>query len=138
MLTQRCRVSARCSPEGATGRQDLANAAMEVLDHAVGLGMARRDEALLKVMFGTDPIEAMLAGRLTFSRGAEPVGEFLAVTGEDLGDLKVGGLEEVRQEVLGTGLRIAPGGSRHKLNGWRDRWRRTGNDTGPQPGNYGR
>ena len=87
----------------AAGRQDLADAAVAALDHAVGLGMSRRDDAVLDVPFGTDPVEAMLARRFPFAGGAEPVGEFLAVICQDLGDLEGGGLEGVRQEALGTG-----------------------------------
>jgi hypothetical protein len=47
----------------AVGRQDLADAAVKALDHAVGLGMARRDEAVLEVRCVADPVAAVLAGR---------------------------------------------------------------------------
>ena len=85
------------------GRQDLANAAVEALNHAVGLGMARRDEAVLKVLLVADLIAAVLAGRFPFAGGATAIGEFLAVIRQDLGDLKGSGLEEVGQEALGAG-----------------------------------
>ena len=79
----------------AVGRQDLADAAVKALDHAVGLGMARRDEAVLEVRCVADPIEAMLTRRFPLTGRAEPVGEFLAVIRQDLGDLKGSGLEEM-------------------------------------------
>ena len=72
----------------ATGRQDLADAAVKALDHAVGLGMARRDEAVLNVLCVTDPIEAVLARWLPLAGGATAIGKFLAVIGQDVGDPK--------------------------------------------------
>ena len=85
------------------GRQDLAHAAVAALNHAVGLGMARRDEAVLDVLFLADPVEAVLARRFALAGGAEPIGEFLAVIRQDLGDPEGGGLEEMGQEALGAG-----------------------------------
>ena len=87
----------------AVGRQDLADAAVKALEHTVGLGMARRDEAVLDVLCVTDPIAAMLTRRFPLTGRAEPVGGFLAVIGQDVGDLKGGGLEEIGQEALGAG-----------------------------------
>ena len=87
----------------AVGRQDLADAAVKALDPAVGLGMARRDEAVLEVRCVADPVAAVLAGRFPLTGRAEPVGEFLAVSGQDGGDLKGGGVEEMGQEALGAG-----------------------------------
>ncbi len=87
----------------ATGRQDRAEAAIAARDHAVGLGMARRDEAVLKVLCGTDPIAARLAGRFPLASGAEPVGQLLAVIGQEVGDPEGGRLEKVGQEALGAG-----------------------------------
>ena len=65
--------------------------------------MARRDEAVLKVLLVADLIAAVLAGRFPFAGGATAIGEFLAVIRQDLGDLKGSGLEEVGQEALGAG-----------------------------------
>ena len=65
--------------------------------------MARRDEAVLEVLFVADPVAAVLAGRLSLAGGATAIGKFLAVSGQDLGDLKGGGLEAVGQEALGAG-----------------------------------
>ena len=87
----------------ATGRQDLADAAIAALDHAVGLGMARRDEAVLNVLCGTAPVAAMLARRFARAGSATAVGKLLAVIGQDLADPEGGRLEEVAQEALGAG-----------------------------------
>ncbi len=87
----------------AVGRQDLADAAVKALNHTVGLGMARRDEAVLDGLCVTVPIAAMLIRRFPLTGRAEPVGEFLAVIGQDVGDLNGRGLEEIGQEALGAG-----------------------------------
>ena len=87
----------------AAGRQDLADAPVAALHPAVGLGMARRDEAVLKVRCGTDPVAALLARRLTFAGGATAIGPFLAVSGQDLADLPGGSLEKMGQKALGAG-----------------------------------
>ena len=87
----------------AAGRQDLTDAAVAALHPAVGLRMARWDEAVLNVLFGTAPVAAMLAGRCALAGGAATVGKFLAVSGEDRGDLNGGRLEAVGQEALGAG-----------------------------------
>ena len=71
----------------AAGRQDLADAAVEALDHVISLGMARWDDAVLDALFVTDPIEAVLARWLSLAGGAKAIGKFLAVIGQDLGDL---------------------------------------------------
>ena len=86
----------------AAGRQDLTDAPVEALDHAVGLGMARRDGAVLKVLCGTDPVEAMLARRFALAGGSKAIGELLAVIGQDLADPKGGSLVKIGQEALGA------------------------------------
>ena len=87
----------------AAGRQDLADAPVAALHPAVGLGMVRRNEAVLKVRCGTDPVAARLAPRLTFAGGATAIGKFLAVSGQDLADLPGGSLEKMGQKALGAG-----------------------------------
>ena len=77
----------------AGGGQHLADAAIEAIDHAVGLGMTGFDEAVLK-----DPIEAVLASRVPFAGGAKAIGEFLTIIGQDFlhseGRLRDGSLEK--------------------------------------------
>jgi hypothetical protein len=69
-------------------------------DHAIGLGMARQDEAAHAVL---DPVAAVLAGRFTFAGGATAIGEGLAVIRPGRGDLNGCGLKAVGQEALGAG-----------------------------------
>jgi hypothetical protein len=49
-----------CPRATAAGRQDRADADVAARDQAVGLGMARWDEAVLAVLCVADPITAML------------------------------------------------------------------------------
>lgn len=78
--------------------QQFADAAVEALHHAVGLGMARRSQAVLDAHAGADLVEgAPAAGLLVLRR--EAVGELRAVVGQDLGDLDRRGQLETAQEV---------------------------------------
>jgi len=74
-------------------------AAVEALDHAVGLGPSGPDETVLNAVLGAGRVEGMLSYGLTFIGGTEAVGELLAVVGEDLGDLERGVLDEVLEEA---------------------------------------
>ena len=65
----------------AGGGQHLTDAAVEALDHAVGLGVTGLDETVLNPVFGTDLIEGVCPGGLPFAGGTEAVGELLAVVG---------------------------------------------------------
>jgi len=62
--------------------QNVSNAPVEALDHPVGLGPARRDEALLDAECGAALIEVAPFGRLVLSVGSKAVGEFLGVVGQ--------------------------------------------------------
>ena len=90
----------------AGGGQHLADAAVEALDHAVGLGVTGFDETVVDVVFGTDLIEGVCSGRLPFAGGTEAIGEFFAVVGEHLGDLKGRLLDQAIEETLGGGGRL--------------------------------
>ena len=50
--------------------------------------MARRDQAVLGAEFVARLIEEVASGRFAFALGGEPVGEFLAVVGQDFLDLE--------------------------------------------------
>jgi hypothetical protein len=87
----------------AGGGEHLGDAPVEALHPAVGLGTRGLDEAVLDGLLGTGPIEAVAARRLPLTGGAEPIGEFLAVVRQDLGDLEGDGCQEVLEEALGAG-----------------------------------
>ena len=80
------------------GRQHRADAAIEAFHPAVGLGMARFDEAVIKVLCGTDPVEAMLTRRFALAGGSKAIGELLAVIGQDLADPKGGSLRRLARQ----------------------------------------
>jgi len=46
----------------AVGSQHVADAAIEALDHPVGLGRFRRCQAVLDAQFGAELVELMAAG----------------------------------------------------------------------------
>ena len=61
---------------------DLADAAVETLDHAVGLGVSRRAQAVLYAQGLACQVEYMLTRR-RLGGARESVGELAAVVGED-------------------------------------------------------
>ena len=85
----------------AGGGQHLADTTVESLDHAIGLGVSRLDEAVGDVVPGADLIEGMAPGRRALSGGAEAVGELLAVIGEHRGDRERRGLDQAFEEGAG-------------------------------------
>ena len=85
----------------AGGGQDFADATVEALDHAIGLGMSGRDEAVRDLVPGADPIEGMVAGRLAWSGGAEAVGNRRAVIREHRGDRERRGLDQAVEKGAG-------------------------------------
>lgn len=89
------------------GARDGDNAAVVALDHAVGLGPARRDDAVLDAELGAASIEAVLPAWLTLAVGSEAVGEFLGVVGQDRLGLERGCLVQHLEKALGrTGTLI--------------------------------
>ena len=85
---------------------DLADAAVESLDHAVGLRMARRTQAVLDGQFRAAPVECVFsAWRLRLA--GEAVGELTAVVGEHGLDLHRRGLVQATQEVGCGGFVLA-------------------------------
>ena len=63
---------------------DLGNAAVESLDHAVGLRVAGRRQSMLDLQSGAPFVEGVLARRL-LGFACEAVSELAAVVGEQLG-----------------------------------------------------
>ena len=59
--------------------QDLLNPSVEALDHAVGLRMRRRGQAVLDGEVGAEQVELVLSRRGAFAQTEETVGEFLPV-----------------------------------------------------------
>ena len=84
----------------AVGGQDLGEAAVAARDPAVGLGVARCDEAMRDGVGGADAIERVLTGRCALAGGAAPVGERLAVVGQDLSYLERSGPEEAFEKAM--------------------------------------
>ena len=87
----------------ARGRQYVADALTEVLDHAVGLRMARGDQAVLDAEQGALAVERVLAGR-RFGLACEAIGELATVVGEQLVDLHRRGGVQPSQEIGAAGL----------------------------------
>ena len=83
--------------------ENLADAAIETLDHAVGLRVARRAQAVLDSKRLAAHIEFVAPARLSLLTG-EPVRELTAVVREQFDDLHGGcplkSIEEVHAAVL--------------------------------------
>lgn len=90
------------------GGQDLADAAIEALDHAVGLWVSGLDEPMFNAVLDTGLVEGVSSGRLSFAARAEAIGELLAVVGEDARDSEGSGFEQALQEALGGGSGFVP------------------------------
>ena len=83
---------------------DVADAAIEAFHHAVGLRMARRNEAMLDVGFLAKDVEYMLAAGyplafLIFLLAGKTVGKLTAIIGKQLDDLDRAGSPHLGQEV---------------------------------------
>ncbi len=82
--------------------EHFADAAVEALDHTVGLRVPGFDEAMFDGMLDTDLVEGIVAGGLALAGGAEAVGELLTVIGEHLGELERRSLDEAFEEGAGV------------------------------------
>lgn len=92
--------------------QHLGDAAVEALDHAVGLGPARRDEAMFDAELGTALIKAVRPGRLTLAVGGEAVGEFFGVVGQDRVGFERRRLVQLLEKAFGRAAALV----RHQLH----------------------
>ena len=61
--------------------QHLLDAAVEALDHAVGLGVHRRAEAVLDAKIIAKPVKIVLTGCRSLAQAEQPIGEFLTIIG---------------------------------------------------------
>ena len=75
----------------------------ESLDHAVGLRVLRRGQAMVDAQVAAEQVELVLAGGGTFAKTEQPISEFLAVIGENGPDLHRAGPFEIAQEPAGIG-----------------------------------
>src|SRR5665213_465655 len=80
------------------GRQDVADATVEALDHTVGLWVTRFDQAMLDAVPRTFAIKGVVAGRL-LALGGESIRELAAVVGQQFLDPHRCGCVHATQEV---------------------------------------
>ena len=85
--------------------QNLLDAAVEALDHAVGLRRLRRREAMLDVEGGAQFAELVLAGRGTLAQAEEAIRELLAVIRKNGTDAQRASAFQVTKEAAGIGCR---------------------------------
>ena len=65
----------------------LLDAAVEPLDHAVGLGVLRWGEAVFDAKVAAQQIEVVLAGGRALAQAEPPIGELLEVIGQHRSDV---------------------------------------------------
>ena len=83
--------------------QHLLDAAVEALDHAVGLGVLWRGQTVLDAKVGAELVERVLAGGRPFAQTEQAVGEFLTVIGQHRANTQRAGPFEIAQEPAGIG-----------------------------------
>lgn len=85
------------------GMQDFADTAIETLDHAVGLRMTGRNQAMHDTEFLADLIESMFARGFTAFAG-ETIRELAAIVGQQLDDFHRGSIMQTFQEICAARL----------------------------------
>ena len=85
----------------AGGRQHLADAAIEALDHTVSLRMTRLDEPVVDPVVIADAIEAMTPGWIAFARSAAAIRKRLAVIRQDGWDFERRFIDETLENSAG-------------------------------------
>ena len=114
----------------------LCDAAVEALDHAVGLRLERLGEAVLDLGIGTNRVEGVAAGRLAFGLALHVDGEAVSELGTVIGEDGMHDCRELGEEALeedGRRLGVAAGmdldprlrGDKHRPRELPGRWRRT-------------
>jgi len=63
--------------------QHLLDPAVETLDHAIGLRMLRRRQAVFDAQVVTEPVELVLAGGDTFAKAEQAVGKLAVIVREN-------------------------------------------------------
>src|SRR6056297_3219310 len=86
--------------------QDILEPPVEALHHAVGLRPHRWREAMLDPETGTEAVELVVARGRALAQAEQPVGELLAVVGENTCDLHRRGALQVAQEAARVGGRL--------------------------------
>lgn len=92
----------------AVGLQHLLKPAVEPLDHAVGLWRARPGESVLNAQAVTQEVEFVIARGVLGAAAEQPVGELLAVVGQDGADHKRRCLGQLLEEAASGCGRLAP------------------------------
>src|SRR5690606_29192098 len=81
-IAQECRLQFFTGTE-VVRAQDIGDAPIEALHHAVGLRSLGPRQPMLDAQLRAELVELMLTCGRTFASGDEAIGEFLAVVGED-------------------------------------------------------
>ena len=85
------------------GVEDIGNAAVETLDHAVGSGRPGLGQPVLYAQRLAQPVELMVAAGLSLAAGKQPVCKFLAVVRQKLVDSDRAGLVQGIEKRACTG-----------------------------------
>ena len=83
--------------------QHLLDPTVEALDHAVGLGVLGRGQAVFDAKISAEVIELVLAGGRRFTQTEQAVGELLAIVGENGADAQRAGTFQIAQKAAGIG-----------------------------------
>jgi len=81
--------------------QHLLDPSVETLDHAIGLGVLRRRQAVFDPEVIAEQVELMLAGGRALAQAEQAVGELFAIIGENGPDPHRAGPFEITQEPAG-------------------------------------
>ena len=115
------------------GAQQVGDAAVETLDHAIGLGTLGTGEPVFDAELGAQLVKDVFTRWRAFASGDETVGEFLAVIGQNRLDTKRRGLRQRRQKPLGVGRGLGSVDGHEDPARRRGRWPRTGSVACPGP-----
>lgn len=88
------------------GFEHIGNAAIESLDHAIGLGRAWLGQAVLNALICAEQIELVLPRGLALRAGKKTVSEIFSVVGQNLLSFDVEGLVQGFQNCLGVRCRV--------------------------------
>ena len=116
-VTQQCLLQILTTAE-PVGLQDIGNAAIEPLHHAVGSGCSGLGQSVLYAKCLAQLVKLMIAAGLAFAGGKQAVRELLAVVGQQLFDLDRAGLVQGIEEGFGTGsCLVSLDGHKHPARG---------------------